>query len=584
MTRDWQNSDLKEHVERLGGKNSPAGRKFWIAQPPKAEANLAFQNRADLHFVPAGQRWGLDDVGVSFGASLADLDRDGDLDVVVNNFQRPAAIYRNDDVRGNRLLVRLRGSSSNSMGVGARVTLHTQSGTQLQTLTLSRGFMSSANPEVHFGLGSTNSLTNCKSNGPAATEQRFYDLPANHVYTITETNYPSETIPTRRQSLPWFHNSKALLAVTHREALFDDFAQQPLLPNRLSQLGPGLACGDMDGDGDDDFYVGGASGQAGMLVLNLDGRFAISPQSTTPDGVFYADREYEDMGALFLDVDADQDLDLFCVSGGVEHGAEHGTDPSRLFDRLYINDGRGRFRRAPPGTLPAYPDSGGTVVAADYDRDGDLDVFVGGRLLPQQYPLSADSRLLRNDSSGQQVRFTDVTDELAVGLRTAGMVTAAVWSDADQDGWIDLLVATEWGPIKLFKNQQARLVDATHESALADRHGWWTGISAADIDHDRDMDYVVTNVGLNTKYRASPEHPQVLYYGDFDGSGQARIIEAEYEGDVLYPVRRPELFVQCDADTQPTIHVVPRFRRGVVVGYLYRAAFAAGPAFLGQHT
>ena len=210
----------------------------------------------------------------------------------------------------------------------------------------------------------------------------------------------------------------------------------------------------------------------------------------------------------------------------------------------------GRFRRAERGVVPENRDSGSTVVAADYDRDGDLDLFVGGRLLPKHYPLPAESRLLRNDSSGQQIRFTDVTDELAVGLRTTGLVTAAIWSDADQDGWVDLLVATEWGPIKLFKNQQGHLFDATREAALADRLGWWTGISAADVDHDQDLDYVITNFGLNTKYQASPDHPQVLYYGDFDDSGQARIIEAEYEGEVLYPVRGKS----CSSNAIPTLN------------------------------
>ena len=255
--------------------------------------------------------------------------------MVVNNFQQPAAVYRNDDAQGNRLLVRLRGTASNSHGIGARVTLQTKSGTQLQTVTLSRGFMSSANPEVHFGLGTAAAADRLQIEWPSGAEQRFDHLAANHVYTITETVPPAAPISRRSKPLPWFHASQALMAVKHQETPFDDFAQQPLLPNRLSQLGPGIACGDMDGDGDDDFYVGGAAGQAGMLVLNLDGRFVISPQSATPTGVFYADRDCEDMGVLFVDADADQDLDLFCVSGGVEHGA----DSSLLLDRLYINDG-----------------------------------------------------------------------------------------------------------------------------------------------------------------------------------------------------------------------------------------------------
>ena len=237
----------------------------------------------------------------------------------------------------------------------------------------------------------------------------------------------------------------------------------------------------------------------------------------------------EDMASVFFDADGDDDLDLFVVSGGVECPANDAS----LRDRLYLNDGKGNFDRAPEDSLPDLRDSGSAAAVADFDRDGDLDLFVGGRSVPGQYPLTPNSRLLANDRG----RFRDVTDQIAPGLRTTGLVTGAIWSDVDNDGWLDLLVTHDWGPVKLYQNQSGRnLVDRTGAAGLADRTGWWNGIAAADIDHDGDMDFAVTNFGLNTKYQPTVEKPVRIYYGDFDKSGRRSIVEA-YTQDRLLPVR-----------------------------------------------
>ena len=302
-----------------------------------------------------------------------------------------------------------------------------------------------------------------------------------------------------------------------------------MLPNKLSQLGPGLAWGDVDADGNDDLYVGGAAGQAGTLHLHgAEGSFR--PKAVP---ALASASAHEDMGAVFIDAEGDGDLDLYVVSGGVECKA----GDKLLRDRLYLNDGSGDFKQAAAEVLPDVRDSGSVVTAADFDRDGDLDLFVGSRVIPGEYPLSPSSRLLRNDSTTSP-KFTDVTDEVAPGLRLSGLVTSAVWSDADGDDWVDLLVTHEWGPIKLYRSHQGQLVDNTVEAGLANLLGWWNGVAARDIDNDGDIDYAVTNFGLNTKYgEPSAEKPIVLYYGDFDNSGRMRLVEAKYEDQSLLPVR-----------------------------------------------
>ncbi|MCH8923870.1 MAG: VCBS repeat-containing protein, partial [Planctomycetes bacterium] len=492
---------------------------------PLREQNLAFRNLGDLRFVDVSKQWGLDHVGMSYAAATADLDRDGDLDLVVANLEEPVSIYRNDSAAGHRLLIRLVGTTSNRWGIGSKVRIETASGLQVRELTPVRGYMASNEPLVHFGLGEDETIKRLTVRWPSGHVQTFEDLAVDRFYTIAEPAGPPPEPPSSEPAPAMFRRSEALADVKHNEQPYDDFKRQPLLPNKYSQLGPGMAWGDIDGDGDDDLWIGGAKGQSGRLYRN-DGEGKFTFTSFDP---WFDDSLYEDMAGVWLDAEGDGDLDLYVVSGGVE--CEPGD--KLLQDRLYLNDGKGRFSKAPEGALPEMRDSGGVVVAADFDRDGDLDLFVGGRVIPGKYPLSPHSRLLRNDGG----RFTDATAELAPALQQTGLVTGAVWSDADGDGWVDLLVTHEWGPVKLFHNDRGRLVDKTMEAGLAKRLGWWNGIAAADVDNDGDIDYAVTNFGLNTKYHASPKRPTLLYYGDFDKRGIMTIVEAEYENETLFPVR-----------------------------------------------
>lgn len=524
--RNFSHSDFKMTNKGLVGKTKWD---MYEDTPTRPEQNLAFQNTGNLHFKDASKAWGLDHVGMSYSAALSDLDRDGDLDVVVANLEEPVSIYRNSST-GNRVLIRLKGTEGNTYGIGATVRIETVDGVQIRQLKPQNGFISSNEPLIHFGLGQQSRIKKLEVVWPTGEVQVFADLDGNRSYTITEPIVASKELGKQTPRVAaaikpsLFTKTTALGRVTPAEQPFDDFARQPLLPNRLSQNGPGMAWGDVDGDGDDDVFIGGPAGQPGKLMRNAgNGRF-----ENIYSGALNIDWKNEDMAPLFFDADSDGDLDLYIVSGGVE--CEPGDETLR--DRLYFNDGSGKFKRA-TDALPDLRDSGSCVAGADFDRDGDIDLFVGGRSIPGKYPLSPNSRILRNDGG----IFTDVTDTIAPALKDSGMVTSALWSDSDGDGNSDLLVAYEWGPVRLWKNEKSKLVDMTTDAGLADRLGWWNGIAGADIDHDGDIDYVVTNIGLNTKYHASPKHPMLLYYGDLDGSGKTAIVEAEFEGNVCYPVR-----------------------------------------------
>jgi len=547
MTRDMFNSDFKVE-ENLVATREEAER-FWQEKPAKRDRHMAFCNDRNLGFTNEASAWGLDHLGVGFGAAWGDLDGDGDLDLVVNNYDEPAAVYRNQSSGAHCVKLRLNGTKSDRWGIGSVISLETKTGTQVRQLKLASGYMSADEPIVHFGLGDETEIARLTIRWPSGHVQVFDELPADQLYMIAEPNGKPPGRNVDQPPPPLFARSAALEGVPHRETPFDDFARQPLLPNRLSRLGPGIAWGDIDGDGDDDLYVAGASGQAGQLFVRApNGAFRAETQE-----VFAEDLDAEDMAPLFFDADADGDQDLYVVSGSVESPAE---------DRLYVNDGTGQFTRAPRDRLDAVFDvvsdlnaaSRGAVCASDFDRDGDLDLFLAGRCVPGDYPRAPASELLRNEKG----RFVPVAREIAPDLPARGMVTSALWSDADNDGWLDLLVTYDWGPVRLFHNEAGqRLVDATDRAGLADRLGWWNGIAGRDLDHDGDVDYVVTNFGLNTKYRATPERPVRIYYGDVDGSGRRQIVEAAVTDEGLIPIRgknSSEEAIPVLSERFPTFH------------------------------
>ena len=552
MTRDLFNSDLKNDLSKIvadkkskaaadGSQVLPAqiAMDFWKKQPPFELENMAFKNKGNLKFQDVGNAWGLDQKSVSMGAAVGDLDNDGDLDIVVQGFEEPVRLLRNDLEQKNSIRFQLIGNECNHNAFGARVDLRTAGSDSIQTRYVSptRGFMSTSESILHFGLGDEEAIESARIHWPGGSVQELTNLTANRTYRIVQAEQPAEIADANTAAKPIFKKlNNEISKLKHSELNYNDFERQPLLPNKLSELGPGISWGDVDGDGDDDLFIGGAAYSLGQIVMNLgDGKFERKRQSA-----FEADRRSEDMGSLFLDVDGDQDLDLYVVSGGVE--CEPGD--AVLQDRLYLNDGTGNFEKA-NGWVPELLESGAAVAAVDFDKDGDLDLVVGGRVIPGSYPEAPRSVLLRNQGD----KFEDATDEVAPELAKAGMVTALVWSDIDGDSWSDLLVATDWGPVRVYKNDSGKLKEQTEQAGLSDRLGWYSSICAGDIDNDGDTDFIVGNTGLNTKYKATPEKPELLFYGDFEGVGRKRIVEAKYEGDVCLPRRG----LSCSSHAMPMV-------------------------------
>jgi hypothetical protein len=569
MSRDYLNSDLRAKF-LASFKGSPmemakSRHEFWFKQAKLDQPNRTFKNTGSAKFTDVSADWGLDHSGVGYGAATGDLDLDGDLDLVVLHFDEPLHVYENNsNGSANFLNLRLVGTRSNRFGIGARVTLESSKAPfrQSRNLTLSRGYMSSDNPVIHFGLGSQAVIEKLIIRWPSGIVQELTNLKPNQLLTVVEKG--SSFVAGSNATKPLFESLSLFDGISMAEEDFDDFARQPLLPNQHSRLGPGIAFADLNEDSHPEFYLGRSKGETGRLCLNKPGFSPTAPRrlSSFPSRPFLGDSGSEDMAPLFFDADGDGDLDLYVVSGSVE--CEPG-DPS-LRDRLYLNvtepgdPGRKpEFVKAPDDALPNLRDSGSTVVAADFDRDGDLDLFVGSRIVPGRYPESPKSRLLENQTTTKGdktiVRFVEVTEKVAPSLLSAGLVTAAVWSDANNDGWLDLLITTEWGPVRFLENQKGQLVDSTAKSGLDKRLGWYNSIAAGDFDHDGDVDFAVGNFGLNTKYGSpSFSKPQLLYYGDFDGNGKSNIVEAKYE---LQPdgTKRclPMRGLGCSSDAMPWV-------------------------------
>ena len=527
MHREIHNTDLLNKM--MTAESAEERIRLARSSPPLAEAHFAFRNLGGLQFENMGRAWGLDQKGVSFGTAFGDLDGDGDLDMVYTNYGAGPAVLRNDSDSGHRIIVGLRGTSSNRYGVGATVRLESAAGVQVRPLVLARGYMSTSEPVLHFGLGADSVVTRLEVAWPSGQKQVFENLQADQRYIITEPSGPARPVVETKKALAGQFeevSQAANLSWTAREESIDEIAQQRLLPVRFNRRGPGLAVGDINGDGLNDVLMGGTTlDEARILFGTVSGKFAEMkiPKAGTGSPV-------NDGPVLIFDADGDGRNDLLLTKGG-------NSQPAGAPDyqpRLYLNTGSG-LQLAAPDALPALPISAGAVAAADYDHDGRLDVFIGARVLPSQYPAAPTSALLANRGG----KFADVTDAIAPGLREVGLVTAALWSDADGDGWPDLLLTLEWGQVKLFHNNQGRGFEDWTERAgfAAAGTGWWTSLATADFNGDGRPDYVVGNVGLNTQYHADPAHPALLFYGEFREGAGPLVVEAHYEGDKFYPWR-----------------------------------------------
>jgi hypothetical protein len=531
--RDLGNLDYIHYQARL---NNPMGRqdakraeklKAIVNLPEIPLQNYLFENNGDLTFNKRSDEWGFDDRGFSNGACYADLDNDGDLELVINSYNGKAKVYEN---RSNELHprnfvnIKLKGSANNIDGIGSKIFLYTGGKMQMQEMNPYRGFESTMEHVLHFGLGNLNSADSINVEWPDGKTQVVKNIPLNKTLTVDWKNADPVTNNIQHASANIVQDvsDELKLDYEHHENDFVDFKMQPLLPHMHSQNGPGIAVGDINGDKLEDFYIGGASGSEGCFYIQTStGAFHRMP--------FVQHIQSEDMGALLFDANGDGVNDLYVVSGGSEN--QQGTDQQQ--DRLYINDGRGSFNYSAQA-LPDTKSSGSCVVANDFDRDGDLDLFVGGRVTPGKYPIPCRSYLLQNDGAGN---FRDVTQKLAPALLSPGMVTTALWTDFDNDNSTDLLISGEFMPLRFFKNENGKLNEV--QTGVGNKSGWWNSIAAADFDEDGDIDYVAGNLGLNSRFKANEKQPLCVYAKDFDKNGLLDPVICYYVNNEnhIYPTR-----------------------------------------------
>lgn len=493
--------------------------------------NYIFKNNGDLTFTNMAKAWGFDTRSYSNGSTYADLDNDGDLDLIVNNINDPAFIYRNNaetQLNNHYLSAVLKGKGLNTRAVGTRVTLFCNGQKIVAEQFATRGFMSATSDVLHFGLGPTNRIDSLVVRWPDRSEQMFNDVPVDQVITL-EMKQAVKPVPGKKQEKKNVKLFSRLqipgLEYRHKEDAYVDINRERLIPHNLSAEGPALAVGDVNGDGLEDLFVGGAKGQAAMLFTQQnDGTFM---PLYVP--LFIKDRFTEDVDAALFDADGDGDLDLYIVRGGNEVPVE---DPL-LADRLLINNGKGGFNNCEKGSLPFMAYNGSCVRPADFDGDGDLDLFVGSISLPGAYGLSPDQFLLENDGNGN---FKDVTDFRTKGLKDAGMVTDACWIDYDRDGDPDLVLVGEWMKVCMFRNDEGHFTDITGVTGLDETSGWWNCIQVADVDRDGDLDLIGGNLGLNSFLKASKQEPVEMYVNDFDNNGSLDQVICSYHNGTSYPI------------------------------------------------
>jgi len=528
-----------EEAETEKSKKTELMNDFGKKAPSNKVENNFFHNNANLTFTESGKSVGLNFLGFSSGAAYADLDLDGDLDLVVNNINDLASIYRNQiNNKYNYLNIQLVYPGS-ICPIGTKVKIESPSGMQYQEYTNTRGYQSSVDGMIHFGLKNDQQANLVVVSWPDGKQQKLEKVNSNQLMKIDYKDARPSNTPMHPVSNLFFTDvtTTAGIEYKHTEVPFDDYDRQVLLPHKFSQSGPFICTADVNADGMEDFYVGGGNGQPGVIYLQqADGKFAKTELPT-----FTIDQAVDDAGATFVDVNGDHRPDLYVVSGGNEF--PEGDAAYR--DRLYINTGNGQFQKAKKA-IPDIRSSGSCVKPVDFDGDGDLDLFVGKRHIPGRYPTPASSVLLENIKG----RYIDATASRAPELQSIGMVTDVEWSDINQDGKVDLVLVGEWMPITIMLQQNGKFTNATGSFGLQQTVGWWNRVKQADLNNDGLMDFVIGNLGRNYKYTASPERPFEVYAADFDKTGTFDIALGYYLGnDVLYPVRG----LQCSSEQVPEL-------------------------------
>jgi hypothetical protein len=484
--------------------------------------NYAFRNNADLTFSDASDIWGMTTASFSNGAAYADLDQDGDLDLIINNINDEAFVYKNNSREKNNdnshfIRVRLKGPSKNINGLGALLEIYYDNGKkQVWENSPFRGYLSSVEDIAHFGLGETKSIDSLIVKWQNGLIQKLNNLTVDKLVIVdindAKSDFHSSRVTKAVNSLFTDVTGKSGINYIQRETDFVDFNIQKLIPHKFSEYGPSLAVGDVDGNGLDDIVCGGSSGYSAQIFLQQpDGKFI---QKALLQGNKSAEKLCEDTGILLFDADRDGDLDLYIASGGYENE----RNSPAYQDHIYANDGKGNFTEA-VDAIPINKTSKFCVRATDLDKDGDIDLFISGRVDPWNYPKPVNSFIYRNDSKPGHIRFTDITAAVAPDLLNAGLICDALFTDFDNDGWPDLILAGEWMPVTMLKNYGGIFKNVTPATGISQHTGWWNSISAGDFDNDGDIDYIIGNLGLNSFYKASPKYPVSVYASDFDNNG-----------------------------------------------------------------
>ena len=495
-------------------------------------ANYAFKNNGQLSFEDVTKSWGMDLPTFSNGAVYVDLDKDGDLDYVVNNINDLASVYENNQNKqkevNSYLQIKLEGNAFNKDGFGAEVLVYYNNGQfQYYEHTPYRGYLSSVDPIAHFGLGQAKQVDSIKIIWPDHQQQMLKNVAINQQITL---NHKASSISSNDAFAFLFHTPKSMFtnlstqflpSFVHEEADYVDFNVQKLLPHKLSEYGPGIAVGDINVDGLDDFVMTGSYPNAATLFFQeKTGKYSTRPLIDLQS----AKKEVADeMSPLLFDADNDGDLDLYITRGGYERSPKS----SAYQDQFFTNNGKGIFT-LDTLAIPSNLSSKSCVRAADFDRDGDLDLFLAGRVEPWAYPKSVSSFIYRNDSKNGKAVFTDITKQVAPGLNEIGLICDAIFTDFDNDGWQDLILVGEWMSVEFLKNNAGKFANVTKASNIDQQTGFWSSITAADVDKDGDMDYVVGNMGLNSFYKASEKYPAQIYASDFNKDGNFDAIPVLY--------------------------------------------------------